>query len=500
MKRTLSALLGISMASTMAMGLTGCELGEGNKTLTWVCLGDKPADHDMVMAEVNKLIEPELGLKLDLQYVDVASYTEKTKLMMSSNEPFDLIFTGYVNNYQPAVAMGALLDITEMMENITMKDGTKVKMSDVVEDYILDSAYVDGKIYGIPNTQVISNPNCLVMPKRIADATGFDYKKLEEMGKANNSYESMVEYLDAFTQELAKVKAKENTDLGYKYTMKPYTPAYFNIYEQIVGGVGVRKDDTTDEIFILCDTPEYKYAYETTRKWYELGYIRNDVASAAAMESSDSDSLYASQITTWKPGQDVYYYNSKGEEPIYSLFGLPCVGRLSPLATMISVNANAPHPEEAVKLIYMLNSDKELFNLLCWGIEGTHYEINEDGTVRELEDSGYKGVGQNAWKYGNQFNSYVTEGQSIDVWEETKKMNDEAIKSAALGFVPDTTSITAEIANISAVEQEFKAYREYGVAPVSEWWDDYRSKLTAAGIETVRDEIQKQYNAWKASK
>ena len=90
------------------------------------------------------------------------------------------------------------------------------------------------------------------------------------------------------------------------------------------------------------------------------------------------------------------------------------------------------------------------------------------------------------------------EGQPADVWEQTKQMNDTAIKSPVLGFVPDTTSISAEIANISAVEQEYKAYRNYGVAPFEDWYDEYRAKLKAAGIETVRVEIQKQYDAWKA--
>ena len=498
MKRILSALLGISVAATMAVGLTGCDMmTAGNDKLVWYCIGEKPEDHDMVMEEVNKIVEPELGLKLDIQYIDAAAFTEKTKLMMSSNEPYDLVFTGYVNNYQAAVQMGGLLDITDMMDNITMKDGTKVKMSDAVEDYFIEAALVDGRVYGIPNTQVVSNPTCLQMSKRVAEATGFDYERLDKLGRNNNSYETMVEYLDAFTEELAKIKAKENTDLGYKYTMKPYNPATYAMYEEIAGGISIRKDGTSDELVIACDTPEWKYGKQTVRKWYELGYIRNDMASAAAMESSDSDSLYATSATTWKPGQEVYYINQYGEEPVYSFFGEPNVWRTGPLATMISVNARTQHPEEAVKMIYMLNSNKELFNLIVWGIEGKHYKLNEDGTAKTLEGSGYD-IASGAWRYGNQFNGYVMEGQPADVWEQTKKMNDESVKSPVLGFVPDTTEISAEIANISAVGQEYKAYSEYGVAPFEEWYDAYRAKLTAAGIEKVRDELQKQYDAWKA--
>ena len=92
------------------------------------------------------------------------------------------------------------------------------------------------------------------------------------------------------------------------------------------------------------------------------------------------------------------------------------------------------------------------------------------------------------------------EGQPSDVWEQTEKMNDEARKSPALGFVPNVDNINSEIANISNVKAEFKAKTNYGTSPVDEWYDDYVAKLKTAGIEKVRDEMQKQYDEWKASK
>ena len=91
---------------------------------------------------------------------------------MASNENFDIIFTGYVNNYQTAVNLGGLMDVTEYIDNIQMSDGSTVKMSDVVEDYFLEAAKVDGKIYGIPNMQVTSNPVSYQMEKTIADECG----------------------------------------------------------------------------------------------------------------------------------------------------------------------------------------------------------------------------------------------------------------------------------------------------------------------------------------
>ena len=524
MKKIISAVLGLSMASTMAVGLTGCnQTAKGPETLKWICIGEKPTDQDLVMEEVNKIVEPELGLKLEIEYIDAASFTEKTKMKMASGEPIDLYFTGYVNNYQTAAQMNGLYDITDMLDNIQMKDGTVAKMSDVIEQYYLDSATIDGKIYGIPNQQVISNPFCIGMAKSVAEECGVDLKGIEALATNNTNTETSKALMDKLTEELGKIKAKR-PDL---YTIDPFNPALTNIYEEIAGGVSIRCDGSSDEIVIPAMTPEYKYGVETIRKWYELGYIRSDIASIAGQaKTTEEAEKYAMSSTTWKPGQDIYYVNEHGYEPLWAFLRAPYVGRTSPLATMISVGANAPHPEEAVKFIYMMNSNKELYNLVCWGIKDKHYTINEDGTAKEVENTTYEKIAQNAWKYGNQFNGFVMEGQSnsykegdvlfngyvkegveltdeqiANVWAQTQTMNDViADKSPLIGFVPDLTKISAEIANIQNVNDTYKAKREYGTHPVDEWYDNYIKDLKAAGIETIRDELQAQYDAWKASK
>ena len=287
MKRIISAVLGLSVVATMAVGLTGCGGGSKSDTLVWVCLGEKPADHDTVMAKVNELLEPELGMKLDIQYIDGASFTEKTKMKMASGEPVDLYFTGYVNDYQTAVSMGGLYDITEKMENIKMADGSTVKMSDVIEDYYIQSAMVNGKIYGIPCIQVISNPGCIVMNKKVADECGVDLDGLQKMALSNTNDETAKAYMEKLTGELAKIKEKR-PDL---YTINPFNPARSNIDEQLISGVAFRRDGTSDEIYIPDFMDSMKDAFKTTRDWYEKGYIRSDIASASTASSTEQENM-----------------------------------------------------------------------------------------------------------------------------------------------------------------------------------------------------------------
>ena len=72
-----------TLGSATAM-LTSCGNDAGNDKLTWYVMGEKPVDHDMVMAKANEIIEAEIGMELDLQYIDTASYEEKMKLKMAA--------------------------------------------------------------------------------------------------------------------------------------------------------------------------------------------------------------------------------------------------------------------------------------------------------------------------------------------------------------------------------------------------------------------------------
>ena len=107
MKKIISGIMAVTMLCGAMTALSGC--GNSAKTddkLLWYVFGDKPADHDMVMAKANEIIKAEIGMELDLQYIDSASYEEKMKLKMASAEPYDLAFTGYINPFQPPSGMG----------------------------------------------------------------------------------------------------------------------------------------------------------------------------------------------------------------------------------------------------------------------------------------------------------------------------------------------------------------------------------------------------------
>ena len=102
MKKIISMLLALTISSTAAVSLTGCKLfdrlNEG-ETLRVILLGEKPEGFDEVQAEMNKVFEPELGMKVSFEFFDPASMGEKMKLKMAEKDTFDVAWTGYANPY-----------------------------------------------------------------------------------------------------------------------------------------------------------------------------------------------------------------------------------------------------------------------------------------------------------------------------------------------------------------------------------------------------------------
>ena len=75
-------------------------------------------------------------------------------------------------------------------------------------------------------------------------------------------------------------------------------------------------------------------------------------------------------------------------------------------------------------------------------------------------------------------------------------MNNNAKKSPLLGFVFDPSAVSSEIAQVTAVSSEYAALYN-GSREIDEFYDDYISRMKAAGIEKIREEAQRQLDEYK---
>jgi putative aldouronate transport system substrate-binding protein len=168
------------------------------------------------------------------------------------------------------------------------------------------------------------------------------------------------------------------------------------------------------------------------------------------------------------------------------------------ISTMQAISRTSKNPERAMMLLELMNTDKELYNLLNYGIKDKHFKLDADGFKEPGPEA--KAYNPNVpWMFATNYMAYIDKGMPKTVWEDTKKLNAEAIPSNLIGFSFDPEPVKAEIGKTSAVFDEYSRAIELGVADEAKY-NEFLAKQKDAGSDKIIAEMQKQIDAWKASK
>ena len=150
-------------------------------------------------------------------------------------------------------------------------------------------------------------------------------------------------------------------------------------------------------------------------------------------------------------------------------------------------------------MLNLLYSDKDIINLIDWGIEGKHYVKNPNGTIDFPPGVEGSATGYNlrqGWMFGNQLLSYPWATDSPDIWQKMDEFNRGAKKSAALGFMYNPDPVKTELAAISNVVKQYSVGLENGALEPDENLPKFIAALKAAGIDKVVAEKQRQLDEW----
>ena len=95
------------------------------------------------------------------------------------------------------------------------------------------------------------------------------------------------------------------------------------------------------------------------------------------------------------------------EGKICNVFKYPVATKEMAYSSAYAISAGYAYPERAMEILYAINTDKELHNLLQFGIHGTNYEIEGGMIVRTTEDD--RGYIINPYYIGDIFKSLYCE-------------------------------------------------------------------------------------------
>lgn len=439
-------------------------------TLKWYVAGAKQPDHDLVMTEINKSLVAKINAKLDLRVLDAGTFNDKMKMIVAANENYDICFTAsWRNNFWQNVAWGAFTPLDDLIA----KNTTVLKTA--VPDSVMNVAKVNGKIYAVPNTQVMYTSWGFNFQKELLDKYKFDIKTIK-------NFTDIEPFLEI-------IKKNEPSLIPYRQNYSVY-----GIDEEIISTFTmIKKGDKSLKILPIQGSKEEKYAQNLLRDWFNKGYIRKDILTITDDSAELKANKYAVQPTVMKPGGDVELSTKYAKEWVSIPFEKPYLQAAAGASTMNAISSNSKNPVKAIKLIELVNTDKEIFNTLIFGLENIHYTKISQDTVDVPKDSKYQ-FGTMSWVFGNVFNSFYMKGQTPGIWDETDRLNKTAEVSVLRGFNPNTAPIQAEIAKLNAVALEFKNMQF--MSDYETKYPAYLEKMKTAGLDKVVAEYQKQVDAW----
>ena len=149
-----------------------------------------------------------------------------------------------------------------------------------------------------------------------------------------------------------------------------------------------------------------------------------------------------------------------------------------------------------MKFLNLWISDPEVGTLISYGIEGKHYQLNENGLGAYPDGQDAQSCTYHLGSGISNINRILWESENPDYAELLVESNRDARKSAGMGFSFNTESVTNEITQLDNVCSKYQIGLECGALDPETALPEFIEELKGAGIDTVIEEKQRQLDAF----
>ncbi|CAM4258077.1 putative aldouronate transport system substrate-binding protein [Paenibacillus endophyticus] len=454
-------------------------------TMALPIFGAVPADMKLVEAEINKLTQEKLNTTVTILPLSIGSYDQQMNLMTSSGEKLDLMFTfGIGSKYATDAISGKLLPIDPLLE----KHGQGI-VEAIGAEY-MESARVNGQIYGVPTMHSFASQPAVFMRKDLVEKHNIDVDAIHSLNDLDNVFKTIKD------NEPGVVPIAS----GLSKTMD-----FYRSYDKLGDGNGVLPGFDNDlKLVNWYESDEYAQLLNKMHNWFKEGYVNKD---AATTKTNTADLLKAnkafSYITMNKPEIRAQEERLIGQELVVANLDIDAYAVTTDVIVGLwGIAQQSESPERVMKFLELMYTDKDLVNLIIWGIEGKHYVNVSDNVIKYPEGVDISTVGytMNALTTSNPFIAYTFEGQDPKLGQSVMEFNGAANKSKALGFSFNPSNVQNELTAITNVTNRYKSVLETGSVAPDSVLKEFITQLKAAGMDKVIEEKQKQLDAWAASK
>jgi putative aldouronate transport system substrate-binding protein len=466
-------------------------------TLKWIFYGEEMEDSKAVWSKVNEMLLTKLpGVQVEFQPIESAAYDDRSRLIVASGEAYDIMWAAsWKGDATGKVAGGAFLPLDELISEYAPE------LIEAVPQFNWDKVTYSGKIMGVPSHQTVITGKAIKIPLDIYEA----YKNIipfeESEAFAIDTTKSAADILRLYEPFIEQVK-KDGADQGLSLIGPGGLENLGKNYETFMnlgqmGFLGVSLDTREKKVVNLLESEDFKEYIMLAHEFANKGYFPKDIAATKNLPPTQifaviSNANYDLDLPT--RNQRVTDFFGREMKTIMTSGPINSGSGAASSANFIGVGSK--HPAEAVKLLSLVNTDPELYNLIAYGVDGEHYQM-EANTMKTLKET-YK---VRDWVIGNTDNSYKLAADKEYI-EMVRNIYNELPGSIIPGFMFDVEPIKTQLASIEAINSEYVDALIWGISkdPLK-LYDEYISELRNAGINEVKAEAQRQMDEWsKANK
>ena len=320
----------------------------------------------------------------------------------------DIFYFGGLDRYNDYIEKKWLCALDEELT------GSSKKLKSYISSVYLDAAKIDGATYAIPNNTVIGEYTYLLLDKELLQRYQYDPSNILSLS-------DIKEYLsDVATYEPNYAPIKGDIDLYRMHYWGVNTDTLeldrntFSIY-----GAPYSNFATLGALIpfrTVFSSTQYKDQLLTKKLFEENGYL---------VDESDTRPFAASVVKGGAELEKIY-----GEDYEMIVLENPRAYEEDLYNNMFGVGGYTKSVSRSMEIITYLNTNSEFRNLIQYGIENKHYELDAEGALSRLNQSYVLDLN----KTGNVFIAYPEENSPLDVWEYGKKQNLVAVLDPMLGF------------------------------------------------------------------
>ncbi|MBA4384780.1 MAG: hypothetical protein C0410_08595 [Anaerolinea sp.] len=442
---------------------------------------------------LNVILREEAQAEIDLVPVDFSSMGTQFNLMLSGGaDSIDIFSSFWYMPLSTLVSNGQVAPLDDLLTS----DGQGILDLFAATPKVLDSAKIDGKLYGLPSYGPYSSPMLYIVKKTDSDSASIDWTNIDT--------------LDEVTDAILKMKEENPSHYYIPGATETYWIPKDIDYLSDTNFLGVLIDPVnSSKVENYYESDYFMNLLKNVKIWQE-----NDVISPDSMSNTNPTLLSVQNgITVGTPGYgwdiDEWLYEaniqqSYGDDMTGTQIGDRFITTGNATTYLWHITSFSKNQEAAMRVLRVFYSNAEAANLIGNGIEGENYIINKDGKVEfpegmNMTNCGWTGLGA-SYHLPNSSSAPVWSHQPDDMWDMMTKTNAEAKASLALGFTFDSTPVADQVTACNNVIAQYYLPLINGEVNIDEVLPVFQQALKDAGIDKVIAEKQAQLDKWLAAK